>query len=472
LLITGDYYLHQGNFEFQVRILDAASGGLLHAVEPITGPQSRPTEAFERLEQSVAGAIAIHLDEVFGGLHVVSHPPTLDAYREYRAGLEVFQSDYVRSLAHLERALQADPAFLLPLVVMAFAYGNVGQAEKVEAVLARMERHVDRATPTERLLIEFMRSSREGRRPQALRVLIDLERAVPASLLVNHNIVQQSVALNRPTLAVETFDKLPSSERILRHSIGSYRIQFLAIALHMMGKYDRELEEVTRAQEYAPGELRFLEAEVRALAARGRVADVTRVIDRSLATGPTAGGVGTPGLVMQGAARELRAHGYREESLKTAARAVEWYDSRLEKETASRAHRQELGRALYLAERWKDADRVFSALATEHPDEVMYSGYLGLIAARTGDVSRARAISKKIERARRREGVEERLFLAISAYGRARIAALLGERHQALSLLREALTAGFPVGLTLHGDPDLEALLNYEPYLELVRPTN
>jgi predicted Zn-dependent protease len=125
---------------------------------------------------------------------------------------------------------------------------------------------------------------------------------------------------------------------------------------------------------------------------------------------------------------------------------------------------------LYLAERWKDADRVFSGLVAEHPDEVMYSGYLGLIAARTGNVPRARAISKKIERARPPEGVRERFVLALSAVGRARIAALLGDRQQALSLLREALTAGFPVGLNLHGEPDLEALLDYEPYLELVRP--
>jgi tetratricopeptide (TPR) repeat protein len=470
LLVTGAYYLHQGDLEFQVRILDAASGRLLHGVEPITGPQSRPADAFERIEQKIAGAVAIHVDEFFGGLLVVSPPPTLEGYREYRAGLEIFQSDYTRSLAHLERALQADPAFLLPLVVMAFAHGNVGQVEQVEAVLARMERHVDRATPAERLLIEFMRAHVEGRRPQALRVLIDLERAVPASLLVNHNIVQESVALNRPRLAVETFDKLPSSERTLRHSIGSYRIHFLAMALHMMGEYDRELAEVTRAQRYAPGVLRFLEAEVRPLAARGRVADLTRVIDRSLATGPTAGAIGTPGVVMQSAARELRAHGYREESLKVAARAVEWYDNRPKDGSAGRAHRQELGRALYLAERWKDADRVFSGLVAEHPDEVMYSGYLGLIAARTGNVPRARAISKKIERARPPEGVRERFVLALSAVGRARIAALLGDRQQALSLLREALTAGFPVGLNLHGEPDLEALLDYEPYLELVRP--
>jgi hypothetical protein len=48
---------------------------------------------------------------------------------------------------------------------MTFTHRNVGQFEQVEAVLARMERHMDRIGPAERLLVEFMRANMEGRRP-------------------------------------------------------------------------------------------------------------------------------------------------------------------------------------------------------------------------------------------------------------------------------------------------------------------
>ena len=80
------------------------------ARRPSPDGQSQPGEALERLAQKVAGAVAIHFDSFFGGLEVVSHPPTLDAYREYRAGLETFASDYPRALTHLGRALEKDPA--------------------------------------------------------------------------------------------------------------------------------------------------------------------------------------------------------------------------------------------------------------------------------------------------------------------------------------------------------------------------
>ena len=191
LIVTGTYYAQGDELEFQARLLDGASGRLLHGPAPVTGLRSQPADALHVMEQKVAGAIAIHFDEFFGGLHAVSHPPTLDAYREYRGGLETFHSDYPRALKHLERALEKDPGFLLPLVITYFAHGNRGEFKKQEAVVARMEGEWDRLTPAERLLVEFLRARRERRLAQALRLLQDLERSVPTSFLVNHNLVQQ-----------------------------------------------------------------------------------------------------------------------------------------------------------------------------------------------------------------------------------------------------------------------------------------
>lgn len=464
VLVAGSYYAQGEGLEFQARILDASSGRLLHGLEPVTGVRSRPAELLQRLEQKVAGAVAIHFDDFFGGLNIVSHPPTLDAYRDYRAGLEIFHSDYPRALTHLERAIDTDPTFLLPLAIMHFAYGNLGRFEDSESVVARMESQSDRVSPAERLLIEFLRANLEGRRAQALRVLEDLERLAPESLLVNFNIVQHSLSLNRPRAAIDAFARRPSSERSLRHSIGGYRLNLLATALHMIGEYERELEEVRLAQEYAPGVLTFLLAEARALTALGRVADATRVIDRSLSTAPTAGWESTPGRVMEQAARELRAHGHREDSLHFAQRAVDWYHTRPADATASREHREGLACALYLAERWEEARQLFTTLAAENPGEVPYMGYVGQIAARMGDTASARAISSKLERITGREVGAE------ATYGRSRIAALLGERQRAVELLRDALTQGLPHGVHIHNNPDFEALRDYEPFLELVRP--
>jgi hypothetical protein len=81
-----------------------------------------------------------------------------------------------------------------------------------------------------------------------------------------------------------------------------------------------------------------------------------------------------------------------------------------------------------------------------------------------GDTSSARSVSHKLERITGHE------VGAQATYGRTRIAALLGERQRAVDLLRDALTQGLPDGLHIHSNPDVEALRDYEPFLELVRP--
>jgi tetratricopeptide (TPR) repeat protein len=464
LQVTGTYHVRQGVLEFHARILDATTGGLLHAVASDTGTHSLPADGLQLIAQRVAGAVAIHFDDFFGGLHAVSHVPTLDAYREYRAGLEIFWSDYDRAMAHLERALAKDPAFLHGQLIMFFAHANLGESEKSELILERMEAAWDRLTPAERLLVEFLRAQREGRRAQALRLLYDLETLVPSSLFVNSNLVSLSVLENRPHAAVVAYDRRHFVGRTLRHSIDSLRQDFLMEALHMLGDYDRELEQAKLAQQYAPGDLRQLEAEARALVAIGRVADVTNVINRCLSMTPLAGPPHTPGEVMEGVAREFRAHGYQDESIELARRAVEWYRSRPADIAASETNRAGLARAVYLTERWEEADALFSALSVETRDDVGYLGYLGAIAARTNDAPRARGIAARLAR------VTGRVTVSRANYERVRIAALLQERQLAVDLLRDALTLGLGYTGSIHSDLDLESLRDYPPFVELVRP--
>jgi len=46
----------------------------------------------------------------------------------------------------------------------------------------------------------------------------------------------------------------------------------------------------------------------------------------------------------------------------------------------------------------------------------------------------------------------------------------MGERDEAVELLRRAFAQGLAYGLWIHVDPDLEPLRGYPPYEEIVRP--
>jgi hypothetical protein len=226
---------------------------------------------------------------------------------------------------------------------------------------------------------------------------------------------------NRPRAAVDAYDRLASDVRTLRHSIGTWRMSLLTQALHLIGDHARELEESRRGQQYAPGMLFFVEGEVRALAALGRLGD------------------GRRSSIEPGHPRDRRHSGRRPEQAAAAARArpargivgarrprVEWQRTRPAAVAATVEQRFALGRALYLAERWKEAEPVFAALAAEQPLRPGFLGHVGTCAAGRTTRRRARGLARTAAlvgtaRARRRLDAQ-------GLFWHARVAAVLGEQ--------------------------------------------
>jgi len=176
---------------------------------------------------------------------------------------------------------------------------------------------------------------------------------------------------------------------------------------------------------------------------------------------------------MLSAAEELRAHGHREASLKMAGRAVDWYSSRVGDECKREDTRSGLGDALYQAERWDEANRVFATLATEHPDSIVYKGRVGGIAARLGDHAKALRIAEELRR------LETPYLYGNHTFRSARIIALLGDKERAFALLREAVAQAsgseeepdsYGYGFIYRHSMDLESLRGYPPFEELIKP--
>jgi hypothetical protein len=107
---------------------------------------------------------------------------------------------------------------------------------------------------------------------------------------------------------------------------------------------------------------------------------------------------------------------------------------------------------------------MFAKLALERPDNLVYKRYLGTFAARLGDRAEAVRVSQAFER------MTGRYLRGNHTYSRAVIAALLGERDEAVALLGRAFAEGHQCAVTEHHDMDLEPLWDYPPFQELMKP--
>jgi tetratricopeptide (TPR) repeat protein len=220
----------------------------------------------------------------------------------------------------------------------------------------------------------------------------------------------------------------------------------------MLGNHEQELKEARRGRKYHPKKFRTLFYELRALSALGRIEEVNKLIDESLTLPPQRRR--SPGWVMRRTAQELRAHGHRQASLQVIERAVKWFESRTEKESKSRTNRDNLAQLLYEAERWEEAQDIYEALNKKYPDRIEYLGRLGGIAARRGDKEEALRISSLLE------NIDRPYIFGSHTYWRVRIAAILGDKKNAVRLLREALAQGRSYR-RLHPVIDFEPLQDY-----------
>jgi predicted Zn-dependent protease len=116
----------------------------------------------------------------------------------------------------------------------------------------------------------------------------------------------------------------------------------------------------------------------------------------------------------------------------------------------------------YYTERWDEARAAYQRLALSNSSSVMARAALGALAARRGDRPEAEQMDRWLAAHAGTGGIE--------TLARARIAALLGQRERAVTLLRQAFDKG-QGRVFVHFDPDFESLRGFAPFDDLLRPT-
>jgi len=444
VLITGSYYLQVENLFFRASIMDAEQEKLLEAPPPIEGSSKTQKVVLERLCSQILGALAIYFQhEVQAGQTYI---PSIEAYKEYRVGLELFGIDYDQARSHFYKAVEIDSAFTVPLLWIAMSYSNQGQHAIRDSICGIINKRREELPLLDRIMLDYFIADN---RSEKLRILRKAEKLAQRDMNIKYLIGLYARNLNLPQLTVDTYAEL-GYERMAEYVIGDVGLRALAEALYMLGEYKRALDAIQLSRQHFPDKSSNLRYEAILQVACGQLQEVDRVIDESFQLSGSA-----PGTVMHDAAMALRAHGHKEVAHEAVRRVLEWYDSRI-----SGDHRYSIAEVLYLDEQWAEAQQYFKQLYREYPDNQAYQGYLGVVAARLGDREKANRILEKLY------SKEESYLL----YWCARIAAVLGEHRRAVDLLREAYGQGRGYGMFELLQTDFESLRNYPPYIELIRP--
>ena len=461
-VVTGAYYVAEGQVMIQGWIIDARVGLVINALGPASAPVEHPLAAVDALCDEARTTPARRFETRVTHVRAAARAPSYEAHVEYVEGIGRFvDGDWRRALYHFERAATRDPSYALPLIVSAIARWNLGELPSADDAVRRAGPLAAVAGPFERALLDMVRAWLSGDWGTAYEAVRRQSELAPGSIAV-FQMAEEARRRNRPREALRLLATLDPARGEMRGWVFYWVV--MAQALHMVGDHARELDVARRARALHPESALALRLEVHARSALGDVTGVMACIAESLAA--PARQAPCPGTLMREAALELRAHPGADDAADALLRqSLAWWEELPHDACAPGVVRRATARARYDVGDWDGAAAAFGTLAGErvvvadcgaahhpHLQAHLDHGYLGMIAIRRGDGAGAARIDALLAGAR-----SEHLF-GSTHYWRATMAALRGDADAAVRLLRRAFADGLPHEAFIHADLHLDPL--------------
>lgn len=453
IVISGRYYALGDSLYFQLDITDAGTDQLLDALGPIGGSSGSPLDAVQSLRGQVMGSLAINLDPRLEDRGAGTIPPSFDSYRAFNRGLDAYiESDWATALDGLHEAYELDASFPVPLLYAVLSHSNMGQFDAADSVLTVLSAAEADLSDYHRHWVDHITAMFLGDRNggyEAIRRASDLSPGSKAS----YNAAWAAVVTRRAEAALELLNRLEPQRGPMRGWIHWGLMH--GEALHVLGRYEEELEGARDLQEQFPFSSDPLRVQGLALAALGRLDEAQAIVDQALTLEPS--GNSNPGFAALGIAQEMAWQGYDDEARSVVEQAVAWYESRPESERNQMGMAQEYADGLLRLDRFDEAAAVWADLNERFPGRWAFELAYGVIAAKRGDRELA------LEADARLAEVEDRWARGSDTQMRAVIAAHLGEAERAISLLARSYDEGVFYSrhpqhhfLSLRGNPDFE----------------
>jgi tetratricopeptide (TPR) repeat protein len=373
-----------------------------------------------------------------------------NAIAAHAEGLRAYLAeDYGTAMRQFLRAHELDHTFYVPLFMAAITSGNAGMTAVNDSLWGVVAENRARFSDYYRRLIDIYVLRRSGGDwAESMRMSKAVADAYPGTKAA-YNFALWSNNDGRPAQALVALGTLDPDREPMKGWFSYYAVK--CSALHFTGRYEEELQCGRDAAERFPERAAPTWETARALAALGRVDEISRVLEAGAdlddpmigySLGARYGSIGT----------ELLAHGGDPATAKAyLEKAVSWYAALPPDQAARPALRRQGAYWLYASGRYDEAYAGMQGIVTDL-GSVWDRGYLGITAALAGDQPAARKVLAAFE------GGEITPTPAVMHYWAGLISAALGEVDAAAAHLGQTWS-----GAGDHSEPVLRLKMGDHP---------
>jgi len=202
MLISGRFYRDADMLRFQANVVDVTDGKLLWSLSPVSGPVASPTTVLDNLTRRIVALVAQTSDTTSTALSTLSDPPSLDAYTEFRKGLEGTFTHSATAYEHFFRATSLDTAYVTPWVILAVTAEDRGDKSVMDTALKHANRLTERMTPVERAIIDYTEAKTGGDLEGTLRAAQTVFQLTPGSSETPLMLATAALSDRRPQTAL------------------------------------------------------------------------------------------------------------------------------------------------------------------------------------------------------------------------------------------------------------------------------
>ena len=461
LVVTGEYYLREGELLVQTHVVDARGGSMLSSPRPAVGPVGREMDLIEELRGRVMSALAAYSEpQLTDEDGFLATPPTWDAYQAYVEGVQAWKTGSFGH-EHFVRAAELDPGFAKAALMAGWSgLAGPGRSPQVsDSLLLVAEGTRHQLSAGDQALLDWTLRYRDRDPVAALRAFRAVEEVNPSFPgLWEYLAAWTALWANHPEESLRRFEGV-DADRSQIATLPGFWLHF-AEAHHRLGNLSAAMEVLNLSAQYAARPISF---SLDIPAALGDVSTVLAGLEDYLANRRELEIHRFPRLVA-----ELRVHGHEDAVPELIAGTESLLDALPSGEEFAQWVRPLRAGVLYASDRLEEAQAMVLDLASDFPDDPSYLTYAGVLAARLDNRAEA---ERALARLRGGEWLNSQNFSSSQASS-ARIAAHLGNLPGAMAFLRQAKAGGEGIFLAggPHAGPLLQPLWNYPEFQEFIRP--
>ena len=215
VVVAGSYYREGDSILFRARVVDAETGTIRTALDPVSALASSPSVGITALRAKLVAVLRAASDEDATDLSGLSPPPSLEAYRAFQQGYQAYLRVDADSAIFLpmRRAMALDSSYGAAAVTLAYFASDRHYYALADSALAYARTMRDRLLPTELAMLDITEALARGDFPAA----VDASRRTRIPQLT----AQLATLGRRPRLAISALTST-DPDRGLNLQIGQF----------------------------------------------------------------------------------------------------------------------------------------------------------------------------------------------------------------------------------------------------------